>query len=115
MPSNASSHTTFGYRRSATDFQAAWMEDTPRLNRAVGQTVTFTVRLMGNAAAPTGTVVFKANGIVIDTCNAVAVSNSQATCTTTALAAGTYQITGTYSGDSTYGAGLAGPITQTVR
>ena len=78
------------------------------------ESVTFTVRLLGSPA-PTGTVLFKAGGDAISNCSATAVSNGQATCTTTALASGSYQITGTYSGDSTYGAGLAGPITQTVK
>jgi hypothetical protein len=79
-----------------------------------GQSVTFTVRLMGNGATPTGTVAFKANGNLINGCSAVAVSNGQALCTTTTLAAGSWAITGAYSGDPTYGAGVAGPITQTV-
>jgi hypothetical protein len=81
----------------------------------VGNAVSFTVRLIGNGSTPTGTVVFKAGDIVISNCASVAASNGQAVCTTTALAAGTYRITGTYSGDATYSAGLAGPITQTVK
>jgi Bacterial Ig-like domain (group 3) len=81
---------------------------------SVGQSVSFTVRLIGTPT-PSGTVAFKAGGNVISNCSAVAASNGQAVCTTTALAAGTYPITGTYSGNSTYGAGLAGPITQTVK
>jgi len=81
----------------------------------VGESVTFTVRLIGNGSTPTGTVAFKAGGTLVGGCEAIAASNGQATCTTTALASGTYQITGTYSGDGTYSAGLAGPITQTVR
>ena len=81
----------------------------------VGQGVTFTVRLIGNGATPTGTVAFKAGGSLISGCESIAASNGQADCTTTALASGSYQVTGTYSGDSTYSAGIAGPITQTVR
>ena len=81
----------------------------------VGQSVTFTVRLIGNGSTPTGTVAFKAGGTLVGGCEASAASNGQATCTTTALASGSYQITGTYSGDATYSAGLAGPITETVR
>jgi hypothetical protein len=80
----------------------------------VGQGVTFTVRLIGNGATPTGTVAFKAGATPINGCESIAVSNGQANCTTTALASGSYQITGTYSGDSTYSAGIAGPITETV-
>jgi len=79
-----------------------------------GQSVTFTVRLIGNGTAPTGTVAFKASGNLIAGCTAVAVSNSQAACTTSSLAAGSYAITGEYSGDSVYGNGIAGPITETV-
>jgi hypothetical protein len=80
----------------------------------VGQSVSFTVRLLGNGTAPTGTVAFKASGSVINGCSAVAVSNGQALCTTSSLGAGSWAITGNYSGDSVYGAGVAGPITQTV-
>ncbi len=82
---------------------------------SVGQSVTFTVRLIGNAATPTGTVAFKASGNLISECAAIAASGGTALCTTTALTPGSYSITGTYSGDSTYSAGLAGPITQTVK
>jgi hypothetical protein len=79
-----------------------------------GQTVTFTARVIGNAGAPTGTMSFKASGNAIAGCGAVMVSASQATCTTSALGAGTYAITGLYSGDATYGGAIAGPITQAV-
>jgi hypothetical protein len=82
---------------------------------AVGQSVTFTVRLIGNGSTPTGTVVFKANDAVISNCASIQASAGQALCTTTALSAGSYRVTGTYSGDSTYTSGIAGPITQTVR
>jgi hypothetical protein len=81
----------------------------------VGQSVTFTVRLLASGAAPTGTVNFQASGTSIANCAPVSVSGSQAVCTTTALASGTYAITGVYSGDANYSAGIAGPITQTVR
>jgi hypothetical protein len=89
--------------------------DSSNYSVSVGQSVTFTVRLIGNGSTPSGTVAFKASGTLISNCSAVAANNGQATCTTTALSSGSYQITGTYSGDSTYSAGLAGPITQTVK
>src|SRR6185295_13359137 len=38
----------------------------------VGQGVTFTVRLIGNGAAPTGTVAFKAGGALISGCESIA-------------------------------------------
>ena len=81
----------------------------------VGQGVTFTVRLLGSGPAPSGTMSFQASGIAIANCAGIAVSGGQATCTTTALASGSYSITGVYSGDAYYSAGIAGPITQTVR
>jgi Bacterial Ig-like domain (group 3) len=89
--------------------------DSSSYTTSVGQGVTFTVRLLGNDATPTGTVAFKAGTNVISDCSSVAVSNGQAACTTATLAAGSYQISGAYSGDSIYSAGIAGPITQTVR
>jgi hypothetical protein len=79
-----------------------------------GQSVTFTVNLMGNSGTPTGTVAFRDNGTAIAGCTSMPVSTGKATCSTSALAAGTHPITGLYSGDATYGAGVAGPITQTV-
>ena len=80
----------------------------------LGQTVTFTARVIGNGATPSGTVTFKASGSAITGCTSVAIANGQALCTTTALTAGAFQITGDYSGDSAYTAGVAGPVTQTV-
>lgn len=81
---------------------------------AAGQSVTFTARVAGNAGTPGGTVGFRASGSTISGCGAVTVSGGQAACTTSSLGAGTWAITGVYSGDGTYGAAQAGPITQTV-
>jgi hypothetical protein len=88
--------------------------DSSSYTSAAGQAVTFTARIAGNAGTPGGTVSFRASGSVIPGCDAVAVANGQAACTTASLAAGTWAITGIYSGDATYGAAQAGPITQTV-
>jgi hypothetical protein len=81
---------------------------------AAGQGVTFTARIMGGSGTPTGTVAFRAGSTTIAGCAAVALSGGQATCTTSGLAAGTYAITGIYSGNATYSASTAGPIAQTV-
>jgi hypothetical protein len=81
---------------------------------AAGNSVTFTVVLMGNSGTPSGTVNFQAEGTSISGCSAVAIANGRALCTTSSLTGGTYKITGLYSGDATYGIGQAGPITQTV-
>ena len=80
-----------------------------------GQSVTFTASIMGNLGTPTGTVTFRDNGAAITSCISMPVTNGNATCTTASLAAGTHPITGLYSGDAVYGAGVAGPITQTVK
>jgi len=82
---------------------------------SAGQSVTFTVRIMANGGPATGTVAFKANGSIIGGCAAIAVSNAVATCTTSSFTAGSYAITGVYSGDANNSSGIAGPITQTVK
>jgi hypothetical protein len=79
-----------------------------------GQSVTFTARVLGSSGTPTGTVSFRAASTAISGCGAVPLSGGQAQCTTSSLAAGTYAITGIYSGDRSYSAGTAGPITQSV-
>jgi hypothetical protein len=80
-----------------------------------GTRVTFTAKVMGNAGTPTGTVSFTANGSVISGCSSVALASGTATCTTNGLKRGSFQIRGNYSGDTVYGPGVAGPITQTVK
>ncbi|HZZ94888.1 MAG TPA: Ig-like domain-containing protein, partial [Usitatibacter sp.] len=79
-----------------------------------GARVTFTAAVMGNAGTPTGAVSFTANNTPISGCSAVALSAGKATCSTS-LKRGSFQIRGNYSGDATYGAGVAGPITETVK
>jgi hypothetical protein len=88
--------------------------DSSSYTATAGQVVTFTARVLGNSATPTGAVNFQASGANIAGCAAAALSNGVATCSTNTLAAGSYKITGIYSGDPTYGSGVAGPITQTV-
>jgi Big-like domain-containing protein len=79
-----------------------------------GASVTFTATLSGSSGTPTGTLDFRSNGVTIAGCGAIAISGGSARCTTTGLASGSHAIAGLYSGDATYSAGLAGPITQTV-
>ena len=81
---------------------------------AAGNSVTFTANVMGNGATPTGTVNFTSDGASIAGCSAAPLSNGRATCTTSGMPAGAHQVKGNYSGDATYGAGVAGPITETV-
>jgi hypothetical protein len=80
-----------------------------------GFTLTATLTGASGGAVPTGTVTFSVGSTV--ECTAVAVSNGAAICVPTSaelmlLDAGTYTLTGTYSGDGNYGAAtLTGTLT----
>jgi hypothetical protein len=80
----------------------------------VGQSVTFTATVSGGSS-PTGTVAFSDGANTISGCGSVVLDGSfMATCTTTALPAGSGQtITALYSGDST-NATSNGTVNQTV-
>ncbi|HET9577763.1 MAG TPA: Ig-like domain-containing protein, partial [Usitatibacter sp.] len=81
---------------------------------AAGQGVTFTASVYGNSGTPTGSMNFTSDTLPINGCTGVPVSGGKAYCTTSSLAGGSHAIRGIYSGDSVYGSGVAGPITQTV-
>jgi hypothetical protein len=96
---------------SAPALPASFGMDSSAYTSSVGAAVTFTATIPGAG----GTVSFRDNGNSIAGCSAAGVSSSGiATCSTSALASGTHAITGTYSGNGSYAAGVAGPITQTV-
>ena len=84
--------------------------------QTVGQPVTWTATVTpssGSGATPTGTVQFAVNGTNFgpaETLNASGVATSPADST---LAAGTYAITATYSGDGTY-SGSSGSLSQVI-
>jgi photosystem II stability/assembly factor-like uncharacterized protein len=85
-----------------------------------GQSVTFTATVSSNGATPTGTVIFKADGVAINNCGTngvVSLTNGIATCTTSSLSvpSSPHAITADYSGDGTYNAS-SGTLTggQTV-
>ena len=60
---------------------------------------------VGSGATPTGNVTFYANGVAVVGCtNPATVSAGTATCTTTQLPAGSYNLTATYNGNSNYNA-----------
>lgn len=81
---------------------------------SAGASVTFTARILGNSATPTGTVSFASDAGPIAGCSSMPMSLGAASCTTNALTGGQHVITGAYSGDVTYAPARAGPITQTV-
>jgi len=74
--------------------------------------INFTATVTGNGGAPTGSVNFLANGNVIGmgTLNASGV----ATFTTASMAAGTYAITASYTGDANDAASVSSPVSLTV-
>ena len=88
--------------------------DSSSYTSSVGQAVKFTVVVTG-PVTPTGRVDFQDNGATIAGCSGVQLAGGVATCTTASLAAGTHPIRGWYYGDADNSAGIAGPITQTVR
>ncbi len=87
--------------------------DSSRYASKLGQPVTFTVTITGGSS-PAGTVRFTDGAGNIAGCNAASLASGTATCTTKTLARGSHAIRGWYSGDAANGAGVAGPITQTV-
>ena len=74
--------------------------------------ITFTATVTGNGGAPTGSVSFIANGNVIGAGNVN--SSGVATFTTSSLAAGTYAITASYTGDANDAASTSLPVSLTV-
>lgn len=80
----------------------------------VGASVTFTATL-GGGSGPTGSVEFLDGASAISGCAAVAVANSSAACSTSALGVGSHSITASYSGDANFTAATSSVITQTVQ
>ncbi len=76
-----------------------------------GQSVTFAAAVSGNNGTPTGTVTFEDGTTVLGT--ATLDSNGDASFTTSALAAGSHNITANYGGDANY-ASSSTALTQTV-
>jgi len=81
----------------------------------VGATVTFAATVTGTGGTPTGTVVFTATGTATVTLGTGTLDGTGKTSVTSStLAAGTYTITATYSGDASNGAGTPGTASLTV-
>ncbi len=74
--------------------------------------VSFTASLPSYASTQTGTMTFYDGTTQIGTAT---VSGGSGTFTTTTLAAGVHSITAAYSGDSNYGAGTTGPVSENVQ
>jgi hypothetical protein len=80
---------------------------------AAGQSVTFTATVTGDS--PTGRVNFKDAGSTIAGCGAQPLSSAVASCTTSALAAGSHSITAVYGGDATDTSSTSSTLSQTVQ
>ena len=79
-----------------------------------GQTITFTATVTANApgaGTPTGTVTVSADGSTLCTGPA---SSGQLTCPVSTLAAGTHQLTASYSASTNYGESSSPTLTQGV-
>jgi hypothetical protein len=74
--------------------------------------VSFTASLPEYASTQSGTMTFYDGSTQI---GAATVSGGSATITTTALAAGVHSITATYSGDSNYGPGASGGVSEDIQ
>jgi hypothetical protein len=78
-----------------------------------GQTVTLAATVVaGSSSHPTGTVSFLGNGVVLGT--APLNSAGVATLSTASMAAGTYNITAQYAGNSSFAASTSSPLSETV-
>jgi CSLREA domain-containing protein len=78
----------------------------------VGQAVTFTATVASTVDTPSGSVQFYADGAALG--SPVALSNGQASLSTSTLAVGTHAITATYSGDANYHGGVSNQVEQVV-
>ena len=92
----------------------ATLSASPASPATAGQSVTFTVSVTGASGTPTGIVVFHDGGTTIGGCGNVVLSGGTASCTTSALAAGTHSISGDYSGDSAYNPASSNTVNYTV-
>lgn len=94
----------------------AGTEVTSSANPSVfGQSVTFTATVTARAGnpAPTGKLDFRDGAAAIAACTGVSVNDARATCTTSALSAGSHAIQASYSGDANNQAS-SGTLTQSV-
>jgi M6 family metalloprotease-like protein len=80
-----------------------------------GNVVTFSAVLTGGAGTPTGTVVFRDNGIAISGCGGLALTIGRVSCSPRLSTVGTHSITGIYLGDSNYNGITSSVIPQIVQ
>jgi hypothetical protein len=80
-----------------------------------GQTVTFTATVAGTTPTPTGSVTLTNTSTnPATTLGTITLANGTGQFTTSSLAVGSYTVTGSYSGDSTYDSSTSSPQSLTV-
>jgi hypothetical protein len=80
----------------------------------VGQYVTYTGVVSGSSGTPTGTIVFRDNGAIINGCGGLVMANGRASCTIGNQALGTHSMTAVYSGNGTYSGITSSTLPQVV-
>ena len=82
---------------------------------ATGQPVTFTATVAGTTPTPTGTVTLTNTSTnPATTLGTITLANGTGQFTTSSLAVGSYSVTGSYSGDSTYDSSTSSPKSLTI-
>src|SRR5262249_17322428 len=76
------------------------------------QAITFTVSVAATVGMPTGNITFREGATTLGT--ATLDSSGHATFSTSALSAGTHNITADYSGDSVFGPSTSAPLAESV-
>jgi hypothetical protein len=80
-----------------------------------GQNVTFTATVAGTTSTPTGTVTLtNTNTNPATTLDTITLASGTGQFTTSSLAVGSYSVTGSYSGDSTYDSSTSSPQSLTI-
>src|SRR5262249_15404374 len=80
----------------------------------VGQYVTYSGVVSGSFGTPTGTIVFRDNGTIIDGCGGLGMTNGRGTCTIGNQALGTHSMTAVYSGNAVYDGITSSTLPQVV-
>jgi len=104
----------FATAAAAQDGRVIGPNSTPNPS-ALNQNVTISASINWEDVKATGTITYLSNGTPIPGCQDMPLENgSPPSCNVAFSAAGDYQITAAYSGDSRYPANTGGPITQHV-
>ena len=81
---------------------------------AVGQSVTFTTTVTSSTALDGGAVTFSAADDAVLCASVPVAANGTASCTDSALTAGSYDVVAAYSGDATFAPSSSAPVQQIV-